>query len=345
MYKCVLGRRRVLVLAPPYVGPRDSSPANRAAELLRGEGARVTIVPDSSDAVKTVKGAANNYGAFRRTTGGGVKPEPLIDSVLYRAQNHTVYGSAGNGKTMLACYLSAELIKRGEDVAFLDRENGAGRTLERMQALGCTQERLDRHFFYFEDPPGTLDVAPDYREMLTDVRPSLVVFDSLFGFLSAAGLDENYGRDVAAWYDAYAPPTLECATLILDHPPKSGDTARGSSRKLDAVDVSWELSGRFSPESAGTVRLSLKKARDGGLPEKVAFTFGGSPFKAERGDARRLKPEERTLAALEDGMTAGEWLDASGVKERTFYVHRGKLEDAGLVEARRGVYCRVAVAP
>jgi hypothetical protein len=148
----------------------------------------------------------------------------------------------------------------------------------------------------------------------------------------------------AAWFDVYAPPTLNTATLILDHPPKSGDTARGSSRKLDAVDVSWELSGRFSPDSAGAVTLKLTKARDGGLPDKVVFTVGGTPFRFERGESRRVKPEERTLNALEDGMTAGEWLDASGLKERTFYVHREKLIDAGLVEARGGTYCKVAVA-
>lgn len=264
--------------------------------------------------------------------------------MLYRAQNHTVYGGAGNGKTMLACYITSELVKHGDAVVYLDRENGAGRILERMRSLGCTQEQLVRHFYYFEDPPGTLDEAPDFREMLADVNPALVVFNSLFGFLSAANLDENYGRDVAAWFDAFAPPRLDAATLILDHPPKSGDTVRGSSRKLDAVDVSWELSGRFSPQSADTVRLTLKKARDGGLPDKVAFTVGGTPFRFERGESARLKPEERTLAALEDGMTADAWLDASGLKERTFYAHREKLIDAGLVEARGGTYCKVAVA-
>jgi hypothetical protein len=226
---------------------------------------------------------------------------------------------------------------------YLDRENGQGRILERMLALGCTEEQLERHFYYFEDPPGTLEDAPDYREMLADVRPALVVFDSLFGFLSAAGLDESYGRDVAAWFDAYAPPTLEAATLILDHPPKSGDTARGSSRKLDAVDVSWGLTGNFSTDRVGPLKLSLKKSRDGGLGEVVLFTFGGTPLRAQRGDIRKLKPHERTLDVLEDGMTAGEWLDASSVPETTFFRHRDTLVKEGLVEKVNDRYSHVGV--
>jgi hypothetical protein len=347
LYECGLEGRRVVVLAPPYTGPRNNKPEDRVARYLREEGARVSIVSDEGseyDVIEAVKAATQTFGVFRRKTApAGGKPEPLIDDVLFRAQNHTVFGGAGQGKTMLACFIGAELVKRGENVVYLDRENGQGRILERMLALGCTEEQLERHFYYFEDPPGTLEDAPDYREMLADVRPALVVFDSLFGFLSAAGLDENYGRDVAAWFDAYAPPTLEAATLILDHPPKSGDTARGSSRKLDAGDVSWGLTGNFSTDRVGPLKLSLKKSRDGRLGEVVSFTFGGTPLRAQHGDIRKLKPHERTLDVLEDGMTAGEWLDASSVPETTFFRHRDTLVKEGLVEKVNDRYSHVGV--
>jgi hypothetical protein len=347
LYGQKLEGRRVVVLAPEFVGPRDHNPVNRLAEKLRNEGARVSIVPDEGpehELVDEVKSVTQTFGAFRRKMAHtGTKPEPLIEGVLFRAQNHTVFGGPGQGKTMFACYISSELIKRGETVVYLDRENGEGRIHERMFALGCTGEQLEERFYYFEDPAGTLDDAPDYREMLADVKPSLVVFDSLFGFLSAANLDENYGRDVAAWFDAYASPTLEVATMILDHPPKSGDTARGSSRKLDAVDVSWGLSGNFSTDRIGPLKLSLKKSRDGGLGELVSFAFGGTPLRAERGEMRSRKPHERTLDMLEEGMTAGEWLDKSGVSEATFFRHRDRLVKDGLVEKIGDRYSHVRV--
>jgi hypothetical protein len=352
LYRIGLEGRRVVILAPPYTGPRRNNPVNRLGEELREEGARVSIVLDEYDehdgydplaAVEAVKAATQSFGTFWRKRSRGERPEALIDGVLFRRQNHIAFGGAGQGKTMLACFFSSELIKRGETVVYLDRENGEGRIFDRMYALGCTEEMLEEHFYYFEDQAGTLDDAPDYREMLAEVKPSLVVFDSLFGFMTAAGLDENYGPNVNTWFDAYAPPTLETATLILDHTPKKGDTERGTGRKRDAVDVSWQVKGNFSTDRVGPLKLHLKKARDGGLGEAVSFTFGGTPLRAVRGDMRQLKPHERTLDTLEDGMTAGEWLDASGASEPTFFRHRRALTKEKLVEQINDRYYHVIV--
>jgi hypothetical protein len=329
LYEFGLVGRRVVIIAPPYTGPRKGNPADHVASLLREEGARVSIVPDEGDVIEAVKAATQTFGGLKRKhSSSGSKPEALIDGVLFRGENHIIFGGAGQGKTMLACYIASELIKRGESVVYLDHENGAGRIFKRMHALGCTEQMLEEHFYYFEDPASTLEDAPDYREMLAEIRPSLVVFDSLLGFMVAANLDENYGPDVGKWFDAFAPPTLEVATLVLDHTPKKGDTERGSGRKRDAVDVSWEVKGNFSTDRVGPLKLNLKKSRDGGLGEVVTFTFGGTPLRAQRGDTRKLAPHERTLEVLEDGMSAGEWLDASGASETTFFRHRDKLVGA-----------------
>ncbi len=380
LYGLGLEGRRVVVLASPYEGPRRNNPADRLAAELRAEGARVTIVVDVYNkyyeprqvvdgpnnwntvteyhdydgydgydeaselaAVEAVKAATQTYGTFHRKQAAGEKPEPLFEGVLFRGQNHIAFGGAGQGKTMLVCYIASEPIKAGESVVYLDRENGPGRIFDRMRALGCTDEQLEERFYYFENPASTLDDAPDYREMLLELKPALVVFDSLFGFMTAAGLDENYGPDVGKWADAYASPTLQTATLILDHTPKQGDTERGSGRKRDAMDVSWLVKGNFSTDRVGPLKLHLKKARDGGLGEVVSFTFGGTPLVAQRGDMRQLKPEERTLDTLEDGMTAGEWLDASGTSEATFFRHRNKLVKDGLVERIGDRYSHVRV--
>ena len=103
------------------------------------------------------------------------------------------------------------------------------------------------------------------------------------------------------------------------------------------------MRGNFSTDRVGPLKLHLKKARDGGLGELASFTFGGTPLVAQRGDMRQLKPEERTLDTLEDGMTAGEWLDASGTSETTFFRHRNKLVKDGLVELIGDRYSHVGV--
>jgi hypothetical protein len=364
LYRHKLEGRRVVVLAPPYQGSRKNNPVGRLEEQLREEGARVSIVRDALvevdefgklaehyevdeqqeiATVEEVKAAAQTFGTFRRKRSRGEKPEVLIEGVLFRKRNHIAFGGAGQGKTMLACYLSSELIKRGETVVYLDRENGEGRIFDRMHALGCTEEQLEEHFYFFAEPQSTLEDAPDYRELLREVKPALVIFDSLFGFMTAAGLDENHGPHFGSWVEAYAPPNLECATLILDHTPKRGNTERGTGRKRDAVDVSWRVKGNFSTDRVGPLKLHLAKARDGGLAELVSFTFGGTPLVAERGDARQLKPEERTLDALDDSMTAGEWLDASGLSEPTFFRHRRKLIKDERVEKNGDSYYHVIV--
>jgi hypothetical protein len=57
LYKLGLEGRRVVILAPPYTGPRKGNPADRVASLLREEGTRVSIVPDQCVVL-------NEYGRF-----------------------------------------------------------------------------------------------------------------------------------------------------------------------------------------------------------------------------------------------------------------------------------------
>src|SRR5215212_6768691 len=149
LYEFGLEGRRVVIVAPPYTGPRKGNPADHVARHLREEGAaRVSIVPDEGDVIEAVKAATQTFGGFKRKQSSGSKLEALIDGVLFRGQNHIIFGGAGQGKTMLVCYISAELIKRGEIVVYLDHENGAGRIFKRMHALGCTEEMLEEHFYY-----------------------------------------------------------------------------------------------------------------------------------------------------------------------------------------------------
>ena len=153
LYEFGLEGRRVVILAPPYTGPRKDNPADRVAGYLREEGTRVSIVPDQcvllneygrfdEDAeyfehnepavIEAVKAATQTFGGFKRKRSSGSKPEALIDGVLFRGENHIIFGGAGQGKTMLACYIASELTKREESVVYLDHENGAGRIFKRL---------------------------------------------------------------------------------------------------------------------------------------------------------------------------------------------------------------------
>src|SRR5215212_2583699 len=120
LYKLGLEGRRVVLVAPPYTGPRKGNPADHVANLLREEGARVSIVPDQSvlldkygkldendesnepAVIEAVKAATQTFGGFKRKqSSSGRKPEALIDALLFRGENHIIFGGAGQGKTML----------------------------------------------------------------------------------------------------------------------------------------------------------------------------------------------------------------------------------------------------
>ena len=78
------------------------------------------------------------------------------------------------------------------------------------------------------------------RELLDDIKPGIVLWDSSAAFLSRAGLDENSAADVTRfWSQVLTPIAREhgAAVLVVDHDTKNGEAsrfARGSGAKLAA---------------------------------------------------------------------------------------------------------------
>lgn len=143
----------------------------------------------------------------------------------------------------------------------------------------------------------------------------------------------------------------DMAVLILDHVPKDGTGARGSGRKLDYVDVMWELRNpqRFDREKVGRIDLHLRKDREGWLPGVLTFSVGsgreGFVFRGSRGtlepaDEAGLTVKERsTLEALEALGSMGafdsawkEEAETRGVGRSKYYEARKRLLDLDLVE-------------
>jgi len=172
------------------------------------------------------------------------------------------------------------------------------------------------------------------------VKPALVVFDSLIGFLAANGLDENSSNDVSTWATHYAHPARSrgITVLLLDHVPKEGVSSRGSSRKRDEVDVMWALRNPlpFDRDTVGRIVIHREKDREGWLPDNVGFSVGGGEdgFVFARslatieakGDDGLTKSARITLEALgsleEKGATTAEWEKAAsgmGVSRTSFY--------------------------
>jgi hypothetical protein len=285
----------------------------------------------------------------------GVKPpEILVPEVLLAGKVHSIHSAGGTGKTFMMLYLVKLVVERGKRVVIFDLENGLRIIAERLELFGLTSEEASSiHYYPFPSMPMDPDVIRAFEDLLGDVDPALVVFDSWVNCLAACGLDENKSTDIAAWADAYSQKARlrGSAVLILDHVPKEGGSARGSGRKLDYVDVQFELRNPqpFDRETVGRVDLHLRKDREGWLPRYLAYSVGGGAdgfvFKRFAGvfigrDEEGLTPSERsTLEALQSfgdmGAFDKEWKPAAevrGVSRSGYYSSKKKLLSIGLVE-------------
>jgi hypothetical protein len=283
-------------------------------------------------------------------------PEMLVDDELYAGRVHCIYSAGGTGKTFKALQLVKKVIDQDKPVLLLDLENGVRIISERLRDLGAKADQARQHLYYYPFPsmPLSDDASAEFEELLEEIKPALVVIDSWINCISAAGLDENSSTDIARWTDAYPQRARVrgIASLLLDHVPKEGNTARGSGRKLDYVDAMWELRNpqKFDRETVGRIDMHLRKDREGWLPRALTFSVGagedGFIFKRSAGtfesadEATGLLPSDRTtLEALQalGGMGAfdKEWREeamARGLGRTTYYRSRGTLLELGYVE-------------
>src|SRR5215211_5375233 len=282
-------------------------------------------------------------------------PDMLVPEELYAGRVHCIYSAGGTGKTFKALWLIKKVIDQGKPVLLLDLENGVRIISDRLRDLGAEAEQVRRHLYYFPFPsmPLTDDASAEFEELLEEVKPTLIVVDSWINCLSAAGLDENSATDIAQWAEAYPQRARVrgIAALLLDHVPKEGGSARGSGRKLDYVDVMWELRNpqKFDRETVGRIDMHLRKDREGWLPKAMTFSVGagedGFIFERSVGTVEPTDEEgltnsgRTTLEALQAVGSMGafdkDWREetiARGLSRATYYRSRETLMRLDLVE-------------
>jgi hypothetical protein len=166
-------------------------------------------------------------------------PEVLVEDVILAGKVHSVYSAGGTGKTFYAAYIAGEVLKGGGSVVYFDQENGLRIIAERAECLGITPEMARGNLHYYPFPTMSLEeqLIEAFEDLLDEIKPDLVIFDSWVNLLAMCGLKENESVDVATWSEAYSQKARHrgIAVLILDHVPKDGKGPRGSGRKRDYV--------------------------------------------------------------------------------------------------------------
>ncbi len=172
-------------------------------------------------------------------------------------------------KGWLLLYASLEPLRAGYTIVYLDFEAGPSEVVERLRALGVSDERIKAQFVY---------IAP--HEPLTDRRwldaalarkPALVVIDGVTEALTLHGLDLNDNADVAKWLELLPRPAARsgASVALLDHVVKDresrGAYSLGAQHKLAGVDVAYSLKVEepFGRGREGRVKIRVRKDRPG----------------------------------------------------------------------------------
>ena len=222
---------------------------------------------------------------------------------LIQGQINVFEGHYEQGKTVVLVDLARQWIESHGPVLYLDFEMGKRRVKKRMRANLWTERHLERwHYKYHPNLEGEGMLA-----LLAQVLgPNLLIcMDSFSAAMMALGLEENSATESGGWWGELQQACQAGATVaLIDQVTKSATAAsayagRGSGAKSFGADVKWfvERFEKFSPTQQGLVRMTLKKDREGVLPERVGFKVGDGKgnLTVEPADAPRGEPADPAL--------------------------------------------------
>lgn len=301
----------------------------------------VADLPDDVLAVAKRSRDAAVFGRKRLDLSTAAPPEMLWEPLIYKVGVTTFAGPAGHGKTWAALKIVADLISGGFVVVYLDHDANGHAIDERLFSLGATRKDVDTNLIYIPDPR----ISPEeYRRLLDNLKPDLVIIDNVTRALTVAGVSAKDPNGVDGWLSDYAAPVMGrgSAALLLDHTPASdpnGDP-RDSRVKVQDVTAIWNVrqTKEFNRDSVGTLRFARRKDNFGVLPKKVLYKVGGTPFHFKAmGQVKLTNQRGALLDVLVDGMTSPEWLRAAkdhGVIQynANFYRDVNALVEGGYVD-------------
>jgi len=272
-----------------------------AANLRRVQAAswRFAEGPDSDSlkALSTTLAGAERPSNLRTVSGAELRAYQV--EARYLVSGYVPMGLAllagepGKGKSTVALSLAAAIgaglpwldtftVEAGR-VLVVDAEGNETFTAERWRNLDASEAADDAVSFLFQPPRLIGGELGALRPILRDLRPSLVIFDSLAALL-ADGIDEN---DNAAMRRALDPlrdlaHELGFCALPIHHLRKQqpfGDSRglsriRGAGAIADVTDAALVLS---EDRATGNLIMVPEKTRWGAKPQAFALAFDPTP--------------------------------------------------------------------
>lgn len=249
---------------------------------------------ESHEASKNASSSWQFEDLTQLASGIELPPTPTVfqredgQGLFYRGAVNDLHGEPGCGKSMIAQIATAQELKQGHDVIYIDYEDSARNVVKRLLLLGVTGEAIVTHLHYVRPSakPSSPTSLDGWRETLQYAdTATLAIIDGVTSCLAYAGLDSNSGDDIAAWYNTMPRLISACgpAVVLIDHVVKSKDNrgryAGGSMQKLaliDGISYSVDMTKPVGKGVRGTIVIKSGKDRISEIEEHCAVNWSSN---------------------------------------------------------------------
>lgn len=191
--------------------------------------------------------------------------------LLYSGRLNAFNAEPESIKTWLALRAAADELRVGNVVVYLDFEDSPRAIVERLRALGVTDELIAEQFIYVQ-PTERIELGRAELEAALARKPTLVVIDGVTEAMTLEGLSLKDNSEVAEFYERLPRRVARRgpAVLLLDHVVKATDNrgrfAIGAQSKLAGIDgasYAVKMTTPFGRGRIGHANLYLTKDRLG----------------------------------------------------------------------------------
>lgn len=258
--------------------------------------------------------------------------------LFYEGKTNAVVGESAAGKTWTMLLTSAQEMLLGNHVIYIDLEDDARGTVNRLRDLGIDSKIILNRFHYIRPEESLTQTAREkLSELVMQLQPTMVVIDSTGEAMSLDGVKPNNDDEVAAWF-RFLPRALADlgpAVVVLDHVPKASTKGSelygiGSQRKRAAINGAqyMQKSGSaFSKENAGHAVLKCSKDRHGHYsvgqtvaelhfsPKNGALVLNLQPPASAAGERHDFRPTT-IMEQVSQALEANGPLSQNGINKR-----------------------------
>lgn len=232
---------------------------------------------DAAPAVERGSWTPVNIAALLASGLVSLKPTVLRRSdgvaLLYPGRTHSISGESGSGKSWLAQWAVAGVLRNGDAALYLDYESSAASVVARLRALGCSDEDLSRLTYVNPDAAPT---GEEFEELLGSPYV-LAIIDGVTEALATSGMTgdslTNNNDAVTKWH-AMLPKRIAvetgAAVAQIDHVTKSKDSRGsyaigGQAKRASITGASYTVAAHesFGRNRSGSFDVYVGKDREG----------------------------------------------------------------------------------